>query len=192
MAQRSVANRSERHLASAGSGTYPSVRGQKVLEHPHPALEVVASAVDPTAASTVELAMSLVAAMRAAKGCVGLSAPQLGASVRLFCVDVTGHKKTESCSGLIVMANPRVVDASGEVVMREGCLSVPDFTGDVRRAESVRVEGFEPGTGSRIEIRANAIEARCVLHEIDHLDGILFVTRVEDPVRDLFRRKKYA
>lgn len=110
----------------------------------------------------------------------------------MFCLDLTGHRKAKSCAGLVVMVNPRIVERSSDVVMREGCMSVPDFTGDVARAATVVVEGFEPGSSKLLRISADAMEARCLQHEIDHLDGLVFVDRVTDPSKALFPRKTYA
>jgi peptide deformylase len=107
-------------------------------------------------------------------------------------MDVTGHRHARSCAGLVILCNPEVVRRSTTVIMREGCLSVPHLTGNVERAERVTIQGYAPGTGARIRIDADAIEARCLQHEIDHLDGFLFVDRVEDPIGDLFPRKLYA
>jgi peptide deformylase len=148
--------------------------------------------VDPCAADVASLAEALVATMRASPACVGLAAPQLGAGVRVFCMDVTGHKKARSCAGLVVMANPVVVERAGNVVMREGCMSVPHLTGDVARAAEVVVRGLEIGTGRPMQVEADAFEARCLLHEIDHLDGFVFVERVIDASADLYNRKLYA
>jgi peptide deformylase len=148
--------------------------------------------VDPCAPSVVLLASILVATMRTSPACVGLAAPQIGEGVRVFCMDITGHKKARSSAGLIVMANPRVVRYGGNAIMREGCMSVPDLTGDVARAAEVTVEGVEPGTGRIVRVDADAMEARCLLHEIDHLDGLVFVDRVVDAETDLFQRRRYA
>jgi peptide deformylase len=164
----------------------------RVVERPHPVLERRAIEVDPHAPAIVELAAALVATMRASAACVGLAAPQIGAAARVFCMDVSGHKKTASCAGLVVMANPVYVARRGNIVMREGCMSVPHLTGNVARAAEVVVEGVEPGTGAVIRVEANAYEARCLQHEIDHLDGYVFVERVLDPIADLFVRKTYA
>src|SRR5262249_42769068 len=98
----------------------------------------------------------------------------------------------KSCAGLVVLANPRILSRSGNIVMREGCLSVPHLTGDVARAAEVVVSGAVPGSGENVTVVANGIEARWILHEGDHLDGILFVDRVQDPVAQLFARKTYA
>lgn len=174
------------------SGTHRRVLVRKVLEHPDPILSRPSVEVDPRDPRLVGTAALLVATMRAAVGCIGLSAPQIGENVRLFAIDVTGHKKARSCAGPVVLANPRILSRSGNVVMREGCASVPHLTGDVARASEVIVSGAVPGTGENLVIEADAIEARCILHEIDHLDGILFVDRVQDPVAELFVRKRYA
>jgi peptide deformylase len=101
-------------------------------------------------------------------------------------VDVTGHPKAKSCAGRVVLVNPVVVEEEGAKVGREGCLSVPQFTADVRRAARVVVEDAR---GLRIE--ADAFEARCLLHEIDHLDGILFLDRVIS-ASAVFRRRDYG
>ena len=174
------------------SGTMRRVPVRSVLEHPDPGLSRPSVEVDPRDPRIAAIAESLVATMRVSPACIGLAAPQIGENVRLFAVDVTGHKKARSCAGLVVMANPRVVEAAGNVVMREGCMSVPQYTGDVARAQTVIVTGVVPGSGRPIQIEADAMEARCILHEIDHLDGVLFVDRVRDPVTQLFPRKTYA
>lgn len=174
------------------SGTYRRVPIRRVLARPHPVLARRAREIDPRAPGVLELAEALITTMRASPACVGLAAPQIGESVRMFCLDVTGHRKARSCAGLVVMVNPRIVARSSPVVMREGCMSVPDLTGDVARPANVVVEGFEPGSTRLIYIEANAMEARCFQHEIDHLDGFMFVDRVDDPVTALFARKTYA
>jgi peptide deformylase len=90
------------------------------------------------------------------------------------------------------MANPVIVRRAGNVTMREGCMSVPHLTGDVTRAAEVTVEGVEPGTRRVVRVEADAMEARCLQHEIDHLDGYVFVERVLDPTAELFARKRYV
>lgn len=174
------------------SGTYRRVQIRKVLARPEAVLAMRAREIDPRAPGVVELADALVATMRVSPACVGLAAPQVGEPIRMFCMDLTGHKKARSCAGLVVMVNPRIVERSHDIVMREGCMSVPDFTGDVARAATVVVEGFEPGSTKLVRISADAMEARCLQHEIDHLDGLVFVDRVTDQRGALFPRKTYA
>jgi peptide deformylase len=128
--------------------------------------------------ATIErVAHDLLDTMRAHERCVGLAAPQLGELVRMVVVDVTEHPKAQSRNGLLVLVNPEVVRAEGSVVMREGCLSIPDFTANVRRATDVTIEARAPD-GSQVRIDSDAFEARCLLHELDHLDGLLFLDRV--------------
>jgi peptide deformylase len=162
-----------------------------VLEHPDPRLARVSVEVDPLDPKIAELALMLVATMRVSVGCIGLSAPQIGENVRLICFDVTGHKKARTCAGLVVLANPRIITRSGNLVMREGCLSVPHLTGDVARASEVIVSGVVPGSGRHQIVPAGAMEARVIQHEIDHLDGVLFVDRVQDPIADLHQRRRH-
>ena len=160
-----------------------------VLRLPAPALKAVARpAGDPAGAAG--LAADLVDTMRAYDHCVGLAAPQIGVGVRVCCVDVTGHPKARSCAGLIVLLDPELVAASDPVPAREGCMSVPDLTGNVTRPATVTVEGTTP-EGTRRVVEADAIEARALLHELDHLDGLLFLDRVTSAATDLFRRRRY-
>jgi peptide deformylase len=161
----------ERELGVAG-------RARDAVRTPATVLSRAGSEVDPTDGDVVRLAADLVATMRVSSGCVGLAAPQVGEGVKVFCVDVSGHPKTRDHHGTFVLCNAEVVEASRNEKAREGCLSVPDFTGDVKRATRVVVHGFLPGTGEPVSLRANAFEARALQHEIDHCDGLLFLDRV--------------
>jgi len=160
-----------------------------VLELPDPTLKRQSQSVGRVDDSARAVADDLLDTMRATVACVGLAAPQIGVGIRAFVVDVTGHRKASSCHGELVLFDPEVVAASGPVVAREGCLSVPHLTGDVARASSLVVRGLTlDGTDRVVEV--DAFEARAVLHEIDHLDGLLFLDRVSSP-EALFRRKVY-
>jgi peptide deformylase len=162
-----------------------------VLRYPHPALKRRAREVGADEAELAAgVAADLVDTMRAHPGCVGLAAPQLDLLVRMVVVDVSGHKKATTAAGLLVLVNPVVTVSDGAEVGREGCLSIPDFTANVRRATSIVVEGAEPDGGART-VEAEGFEARCLLHEIDHLDGLLFLDRVDSLTDDVFRRKRY-
>ena len=164
---------------------------REVLLYPHPALKRRARAVDPQDRHEIErVARDLVDTMRSHTRCVGVAAPQLGEEVRMVVVDVTGHPKAKSCNGLLVLVNPEVVSASGEQVGREGCLSIPDLTANVRRATDVQVRGRDPH-GAELVVTADAFEARCLLHELDHLDGVLFLDRVDSLKTDVFRSQRY-
>lgn len=145
---------------------------------PADVLAAPSAEVDPRDPDVVALAADLLATQAASPGCVGLAAPQIGVAARVFSLDVTGHPKTRTCHGAFVLANPSLVSATRWERGREGCLSVPHLTGDVRRAGRVVVRGAVPGTGEAVELTTDAFEARAVQHEIDHLDGLLFLDRV--------------
>jgi peptide deformylase len=161
-----------------------------VVRAPAAVLARAGDPVDPTDDDVVRLAADLVATMRVSPGCVGLAAPQVGAPVRLFVVDVTGHPKIHNCHGLIALCNAEMVAASQWRTGREGCMSVPDLTGDVRRAGRVIVTGQVPGTGASVEVTTDAFEARALQHELDHCAGLLFLDRVEG-AHALHQRKVY-
>lgn len=160
-----------------------------VVRLPDPVLTRVALRVVELDDAARALAVDLLETMRASPACVGLAAPQIGISVRAFVVDVTGHRKARSCHGAFVLFNPEVVSSSGPAVAREGCMSVPDLTGDVARAERLVVRGLTPEGVDRI-LEVDAFEARAVQHEIDHLDGLVFLDRVTAHDR-IFHRKVY-
>ena len=168
----------------------PSGRVFPVLRAPAPVLSEVAAAVDPTDPAVVQLCADLVATMRVSPGCVGLAAPQIGVAAQALCVDVGGHPKTRTSSGLIVLVNAELAEASRRETSREGCMSVPDLTGDVKRASRVTVTGQLPGTGERVELSTDAFEARALQHEIDHCAGLLFLDRVAG-AHALHARKVY-
>jgi peptide deformylase len=141
-------------------------------------------------ASADDALADLVDTMRASPACVGLAAPQIGLSSRIIAVDVGGHPKTTAYHGLVVLIDPIVMDATGAEVAREGCMSVPDFTANVKRALRLVVRGRAPGVGE-IVIASEGFEARALQHEIDHLDGLLILDRVDSLATDVFRRKIY-
>jgi peptide deformylase len=149
-----------------------------VVEAPAVVLSRPAAPVDPTDQAVAQLAADLVATMRVSAGCVGLAAPQVGVGWRVFCIDVSSHAKARTTHGELVLVNPSLVEASRNEKAREGCMSVPDLTGDVKRATRLVVRGFLPGTGEEVELDADAFEARALQHEIDHCAGLLFLDRV--------------
>jgi peptide deformylase len=161
-----------------------------VVRAPAAVLSTVGSEVDPGSADIVQLAADLVATMRVSPGCVGLAAPQVGVGAKVFCVDVSEHPKTRAHHGTFVLCNAEVVESSRNEKAREGCMSVPDFTGDVKRASRVVVRGQLPGTGEHVEVRAEAFEARALQHEIDHCDGLLFLDRAAG-AHAIYPRKTY-
>ncbi len=160
-----------------------------VLHIPHPVLARPCEPVGRVDDVTRGLARDLLDTMRATTHSVGIAAPQIGVSLRAFCIDVTGHPKARSCQGEVVLFDPVVVRASGSVVGREGCMSVPDLTGDVARAAQLVVRGMGVDGEDRV-LEADAFEARAVQHELDHLDGLLFLDRLVARDR-VFRRRVY-
>ena len=122
-------------------------------------------------------------------GCVGIAAPQIGIMRRITIVDTSGHKKfgTQS-SGHLTLINPRIKFSEGERMGREGCLSLPDFTANVRRAMNVTVE-YQNAEGEWKSIESTDFESVVLQHEIDHLDGVLFLDRVANLQTDVFARK---
>ena len=118
---------------------------------------------------------------------VALAAPQIGYALRIIVVDVT-RKKGEQGHGLLVLLNPRILHADSPRIVREGCLSVPDFTGNVRRYDQVTLEATTQD-GKTTVLSVSGFEALAFQHEIDHLAGILFLDRIESLNTDLFRRK---
>lgn len=164
------------HPPDDPSGSGGTVR--PVVRAPAAVLARPAERVDPRSPDVVRLAADLVATMRVSPGCVGLAAPQVGVGWHVFCVDVTGHPKTRTSHGTFTLCNAEVVEATRNQKAREGCLSVPDLTGDVRRATRLVVRGAAPGTGEVRTIATDAFEARALQHEIDHCEGLLFLDRV--------------
>ncbi len=161
-----------------------------VVLAPAPVLAHPAAEVDPRDPTVIALADDLVETMRHSPGSVGVAAPQVGIGSRLFVLDVTGHKKARSCSGLVVLANPVVLDSGEPMPGREGCMSVPELTGDVTRPGWIVVRGQVPGTGEERTYSADAFEARAFAHELDHVDGLLFLDRVAG-AHAIHPRKRY-
>ena len=163
---------------------------REVLRFPDPVLKQRGRPLRPDELDQADrLVADLVDTMRAHEGCVGLAAPQIGEPVRIVVVDVSRDPKRISENGLVELVNPVLVRAEGDELGREGCLSIPDLTANVRRATHVVVEGLLP-CGEPRSVEANGFEARCLQHELDHLDGILFLDRVESPSTDVFVRKR--
>lgn len=126
----------------------------------------------------------------AGPGAVGIAAPQVGHFQRIVIVDVSQLKRPVPNHGHLILVNPEITAWDGYAVGREGCLSVPDYTGNVIRAERIHLIAFDPH-GERREFDMEGFEARAVQHEMDHLDGLLFLDRLVSKRNDLFRRKTY-
>ncbi|MGV1035972.1 MAG: peptide deformylase [Candidatus Nanopelagicales bacterium] len=145
---------------------------------PNSVLSAPCTEVDPRDPQIIQLAADLLATMAVSPGCVGLAANQVGVGVKAFSLDVSDHPKTKLCHGRFVLLNAAIEEASRNEKSREGCLSVPDFTGDVKRATRLTVRGVLPLTGDEVVITTDGFEARALQHEIDHTDGLIFLDRV--------------
>ena len=161
-----------------------------VLTYPDPVLKAIC---DPVLAFDDKLATfvsDLTETLDSFPGCVGIAAPQVGNLIRLVIIDASRNKKCTENLGRQVLINPVITWQDGEELAREGCLSLPDFTANVKRAKDVRVKALDQ-SGNERELQATEFEARVILHEMDHLDGLLFLDRVASLKTDVFRRKRY-
>jgi peptide deformylase len=164
---------------------------QKILIYPHPVLKTLCRPVAVIDREISELIRDLIDTMREGPGSVGVAAPQIGVTLRVCVVDVSANRLgKENNHGLLVLVNPEVTARDGAAVMREGCMSVPDYTGDVERSTQVTLR-FLDGDGVKREISATGFEAVAIQHEMDHLDGTLFLDRIVSLKTGLFRRKNY-
>jgi len=159
---------------------------------PDPVLKEKAAPVEGVTGAVCSFIDDLLETMRCSPGGVGIAAPQVGVLKRIVIVDVSSHRRgsQEQNNGLLVLVNPEILAKGGKQVVREGCMSVPDYTANVQRAQWVLVDAIGRD-GERRFIESIGFEAVAVQHEMDHLDGILFLDRVVSVKTDLFRRKKY-
>ena len=162
----------------------PARKIYNVVKYGDPVLEKPGATITKFDAALEELAEDMFATMYAAQG-VGLAAPQIGKSMRIAVVDVTGGKNPEA---KIVLVNPEIIHAEGEKREEEGCLSIPGFRGYVVRPQFVTVKA-QNAKGETFEIRGEDLLARAFCHEIDHLNGVLFLAHLSMLKRDLIRRK---
>ena len=125
----------------------------------------------------------------AGPGAVGIAAAQMAWFQRVLIVDVSGRKKTRN-HGHLILVNPEITEWDGFAIGREGCLSVPDYTGNVVRAERIQLDASDRD-GNALCFEMEGFEARAVQHEMDHLDGLLFLDRLVSRRQDLFQRKVY-
>jgi len=161
----------------------------EILKYPDPRLKQVSVPVEQVDAALCEYLSDLEATMRAGPGGVGIAAPQTGHFIRVAIVDVSSKPGIKH-HGRIVMVNPEIIGYDGFAKGREGCMSVPDYTGNVIRAERIELEYLDE-TGERRQIESIGFEARAIQHELDHLEGLLFLDRLVSRRSDLFKRKEY-
>jgi peptide deformylase len=177
-----VAATTETIASTAPAG--PPRKIYSIIKYGDPILEKPTAAITEFGPELEELTEDMFASMYAAQG-VGLAAPQIGKNLRLTVVDVTAGKNPE---GKIVLINPEIIHAEGEKREEEGCLSIPGFRGYVVRPQFVTVKA-QNAKGETFEIRGEDLLARAFCHEIDHLNGILFIQHLSMLKRDLIRRK---
>lgn len=157
----------------------------EILKYPAPALSKAASPVQNITDKTAQLVGDMLDTMYAAPG-VGLAAPQVGSSERVIVLDVDHENPGKQVFKLI---NPVISLSEGEVIWEEGCLSVVDFTAEVKRAAKVQVIAFDENE-KELKIDAEGLLAVALQHEIDHLDGKLFIDRISRLKRDLYTRRR--
>lgn len=160
-----------------------------IICYPDPRLKEISEPVEQFDDELKQFITDLEETMRAGPGGVGIAAPQVGRFQRIAIVDVSGKPKTPS-HGKLILINPEITDWQGMKKGREGCMSVPDFTGNVIRAEKIKLR-FQDISEKWHEHDLEGFEARAVQHEMDHLDGLLFLDRLVSRRSDLFKRKVY-
>ncbi len=161
----------------------------EILQYPDLRLKQLSEPVERFDDALRDYIVELEQTMRAGPGGVGIAAPQTGHFIRVVIVDVSSKPKIEQ-HGRMVMVNPEIISYDGFAKGREGCMSVPDYTGNVIRAERIELEYFDE-FGEQQKIESVGFEARAIQHELDHLEGLLFLDRLVSRRSDLFKRKTY-
>jgi peptide deformylase len=144
---------------------------RKILRFPHPLLRKKSKAVKRVTPEIVKLINDMFETMRAAPG-IGLAAVQLGELLRVIVVEVGEESHA--------LVNPKIISKNGEQTFTEGCLCLPGVEAPVKRASHVVVKGLDR-SGKQIQVKADGLMATCLQHEVDHLDGYVFIDRVDDP-----------
>ena len=167
------------------------MHGLPICRFPDPLLKRPTHSVERVDRSVAAFVDQLIATMRSHPRCVGLAAPQVGSPLRIAVMDGSGHSKVSNSHGMLILINPRIVAAEGEWIQREGCLSIPDFTASVRRAERIRLTALDV-SGIARTWTLEGFEAVIAQHEVDHLDGTLFLDRLASHRTDVLPRKTYG
>lgn len=158
-----------------------------IRTYPDPVLRVKTARVEKIDNTLDGLIQDMVETMHAAPG-VGLAANQVGISLQLAVIDLSSRENEEQRHPLMVIINPEILSAEGAVVEDEGCLSIPDYSEKVKRAAKVRVQA-QDRTGKTFEISAEGLLAKALQHEIDHLNGVLFIDRLSPLKKNIFKRR---
>jgi peptide deformylase len=156
----------------------------KIVEYPDPVLGKKAQPVEEINETIHRLIDDMIETMHEAPG-IGLAAPQVGESKQVMVVDI---RAIEPESEIIVLINPQIVEADGEAVREEGCLSVPGLLSDIKRHDKVKVRGLNR-EGKAVEIMGEGLLARVFQHEIDHLNGTVILDRVSLLKRQLYKQR---
>ncbi len=162
----------------------------KILEYPNPLLKQVSKPVEIFDETLQAFIADLEETMDAGPGATGIAAPQVGRFERILYIDASMMKRKVKNHGRMVLINPVIVNQEGSEVGREGCLSVPDYTGNVIRATKITLQ-TQDAEGVEHTFQMEGFEARLVQHEMDHLDGMLFLDRLVNRRNGLFKRKVY-
>lgn len=158
-----------------------------ITKYPEPVLRAKTGRVEKIDDTLQRLIDDMVETMHDAPG-VGLAANQVGVPLQLAVIELGDHEGAGPHRSLVVLINPEMLSMEGSVVAEEGCLSVPDFTEKVKRAAKVKVRA-QDRHGKHFELEAEGLMAKALQHEIDHLNGIVFVDRLSPIKRNIFRRK---
>ena len=160
----------------------------QVFEYPNPILKKISVKVTEFKSQVLQAFINdAIETLNSHKFCVGLAAPQLGNLQRIIFIDVSRGRRTQPGNGLLILINPELLEASNYKIVREGCLSIPDYTANVKRAMNIKVKSQDKYGETKI-IETSNFEAHAIQHEMDHLDGILFLDRIANPASELFRR----
>lgn len=159
---------------------------REVLTYPDRRLRQVCALVEDLTA-VQEVVQDLCDTLQAAGHSVGIAAPQIGVLLRVIVIDCSAHVKKSL--GQLVLINPVIVAREETYSLREGCMSLPDYLGSVKRARRITVQALN-AQGQPLELKAQKFEAVVIQHEIDHLDGVLFIDRVSSPRTELLRRSE--
>ncbi len=161
----------------------------EILKYPDKRLRIVSKEVEEIDGNLQSYIDSLISTMYEMEGCVGIAAPQTNLHKRLIVIDSSRFRKPpKKPLGLQVLINPVILEKEGEILFREGCLSIPELLATVKRSKRIGIKAYNR-EGKEVEFEVKGIEAVLIQHEIDHLDGILFLDRISS-VSDLELRKK--
>ncbi len=163
----------------------------KILTYPDERLKKESKEVKDFGKEFQDFTEKLIYTMYNSPGGVGIAAPQVDNPIQTIIVDTSHykHKKNKLSHSLMILSNPKIIDKDGEIIIREGCMSVPDYTGNVKRYNWIKVEALDRH-GNIITFDTEGFEAVVIQHEMDHLKGKLFLDRITSP-KDLFKRKVY-